>query len=344
MPQQNTGQYTQSLMSAPITEQAIEQSHILFPMHTRGHQEHHNHTPMSQFSYAPMTLSSFVFSQYTIPCERHPARNEDSILVEGNTGLAAVFDGVGGSAAGQVASRMAVRATRDIWHEALAGYQQGRKRYTHLEFPGEEFACSLLERLVHEADNRVRIDGAQKAGTDDLATTAAVSIICREQQGYVLYYAHVGDSRVYLQRSNEPLKRLTSDDGLLAKLVENSVVQEEDAYRIDQAMRPDQLNDTEFSYFRLRGGITQALGGPVPPNIHLDKVAIQPGDRVLLCTDGIHDNLTDDEIEEILCSTFRTSTARILVEHALYRSRADRSQTIRAKPDDMSAIVMTCRF
>ena len=344
MPQQNTGQYTQSLLSAPIAEQPIEQPHILLSMHPHGHQEHHNHTPMAQFSYAPMTLTSFIFSRYTIPCERHPGRNEDSIIVEENTGLAAVFDGVGGSAAGQVASQMAVRATRETWHETLAHQQQGRKRHTFLEQPGEKLACSLLERLIQEADNRVRIDGARKAGTDDLATTAALSMICREQESYMLYYAHVGDSRVYLQRSNEPLKRLTNDDGLLAKLVENHVVQEGDAYRIDQAMRADHLSDTEFSYFRLRGGITQALGGPVPPNIHLNQVAVQPGDRVLLCTDGIHDNLTDEEIQEILCSTFRTSTARILVEHALYRSRADRSQTIRAKPDDMSAIVITCRF
>ena len=344
MPQQNTSHYTPSLLPVPVKEQKIEQSHILYSMHNHGHQEHHIHTPMVQFAYPLTTLSSFVFSQYTIPCERHPQRNEDSIFVEGNTGLAAVFDGVGGSAAGQVASQMAVRATRETWHDTLAHHQQGRKRHTLLEHASEELACSLLERLVQEADNRVRIDGAHKARTDDLATTAAMSLICREQQGYILYYAHVGDSRVYLQRTNEPLKRLTNDDGLLAKLVENHVVQEGDAYRIDQAMRANDLSDTEFSYFRLRGGITQALGGPVPPNIHIDNVAIQPGDRVLLCTDGIHDNLTDEEIEEILRSTFRTSTARVLVEHALYRSRADRSQTIRAKPDDMSAIVVTCRF
>jgi len=345
MPQHNTSHYTQSTLPAPIEEQPIEQAHILFPIHnTNVHHDNNAHTHVSHFSYPPVTLSSFVFSQYTIPCERHPQRNEDSILVEEQSGLAAVFDGVGGSAAGQIASRMAVRATRETWYDLLAQYQQGRKRHTLLEDSNEMTVCSLLERLIQQADNRVRIDGAHKAGTDDLATTAALSVICREQQGYKLYVAHVGDSRVYLQRSNEPLKRLTNDDGLLAKLVENAVVKEEDAYHIDQAIRVDQLSETEFSYFRLRGGITQALGGPLPPNIHVDKVAIQPGDRVLLCTDGIHDNLTDEEIETILRASFRTSTARVLVEHALYRSREDRSITVRAKPDDMSAIVISCRF
>ncbi|MDQ6661962.1 MAG: SpoIIE family protein phosphatase, partial [Chloroflexota bacterium] len=104
------------------------------------------------------------------------------------------------------------------------------------------------------------------------------------------------------------------------------------------------LSDTELNYFRLRGGITQALGGPVPPTIHIDSISISPGDRVLLCTDGIHDNLTDEEIEEILRTGPRTTVARILVERSIERSHQERDSTIRAKPDDMSAVVLTCRF
>jgi protein phosphatase len=99
-----------------------------------------------------------------------------------------------------------------------------------------------------------------------------------------------------------------------------------------------------LSYFRLRGGITQALGGPIQPIIHTDQISISPGDRVLLCTDGIHDNLTDVEIAEILRSEARTTIARLLVERSIERSHQDRHATIRSKPDDMSAIVMTCRF
>ena len=159
-----------------------------------------------------------------------------------------------------------------------------------------------------------------------------------------MVYAHVGDSRIYLLQEREPLRRLTSDDGLLAKLVENQVVNYSDALRIDQAMRADELSDTELSYFRLRGGITQALGGPLPPTIHVDQISIYPGDRILLCTDGIHDNLTDTEIEEFLKTGARTAAARLLVEQSLLRSRKERDFTIRAKPDDISAVVLTCRF
>jgi PPM family protein phosphatase len=122
------------------------------------------------------------------------------------------------------------------------------------------------------------------------------------------------------------------------------MVEEEDARRIDQAMRSEKLSEVEFSYFRLRGGITQALGGPVPPTIHVNHIPIVIGDRILLCTDGIHDNLIDDEIETILRNSPRDAAARNLVEHSLHRSREERHISIRAKPDDMSAIVITRRF
>jgi PPM family protein phosphatase len=86
------------------------------------------------------------------------------------------------------------------------------------------------------------------------------------------------------------------------------------------------------------------LGGPYPPDIHSDQVPITIGDRILLCTDGIHDNLTDLEIEAILRKAPRNAAARQLVEYALLRSREERQVIIRAKPDDMTAIVMTRRY
>jgi protein phosphatase len=228
----------------------------------------------------------------------------------------------------------------------LGQFQEGRKVYTLLESDESLNLCTLLEQLIREADEQVRTEGAYRAGTDDLATTVALAVLCRqpETREYQMIYAHVGDSRVYLLREQEPLKRLTNDDGLLAKLIENQLINDADALRIDQTMHADQLSETEYSYFRLRGGITQALGGPLPPTIHIDQTSIHPGDRILLCTDGIHDNLTDKEIEDILRNGPRTAIARMLIESALHRSRQERSTTVRAKPDDMTAIVITCRF
>src|SRR5262249_43955121 len=148
------------------------------------------------------------------------------------------------------------------------------------------------------ADEQVRTEGALRAGTDDLATTVALAAFCKQTDSnhYTMLNAHVGDSRIYLLRGQEKLKRLTNDDGFLTKLIENQIINEQHALRIDQAMCVSQLTDIEYRYFRLRGGITQALGGPIAPTVHINKTTIKPGDRILLCTDGIHDNLTDEEI------------------------------------------------
>ena len=288
----------------------------------------------------------FKITGYSIPCERHPQRNEDSFLIEQHSGIAAVFDGVGGSAAGEIAAQTGKRATLRGWRAALRQIHRGRNIQRYLEDCEKDDLHTLLQHLIEHADELIRTEGVREAGTDDLATTVAIATLCRhsEKNEYTMFYAHVGDSRVYLLREQEPIKRLTNDDGLLGRLVENQLVDEADAHRIDQATHTDELSDAEFSYFRLRGGITQALGGPFPPTIHIDQAPILIGDRILLCTDGIHDNLTDLEIEEILRKAPRNAAARLLVEHALLRSREERQVTIRAKPDDMSAIVMTRRY
>lgn len=290
----------------------------------------------SQSSHLP-----FLVVGYSIPCERHPQRNEDSFLIDPASGLMAVFDGVGGSAAGEVASQTAELATRQRWKEIRHQHTRGYRSRQLLESCDKIDFCALLQQLLEYADEQVRTDGALLAGTSDLATTVAIATICRQGKSLQMFYAHVGDSRAYLLPEQGALRRLTVDDGLLGRLVENQMMSEEDARRIDQAMYSSELTDLELSYFRHRGGITQALGGPLRPNIHLASTPIEVGDRVLLCTDGIHDNLTDDEIEKILRNTPRNLAARYLVEHSLLRSRQERHATIRAKPDDMSAIVLT---
>jgi serine/threonine protein phosphatase PrpC len=291
-------------------------------------------------------ITPFIYSCKSIACERHPERNEDRVIADEQRGIAAVFDGVGGSAAGEIASRTAANSTVTGWKQVIRQMQKNRRDLSLLAECDKTDLCNILEQLVASADEQVRTAGAEKAGTDDLATTVALAAFCRnaDAKSHSMVYAHVGDSRIYLLREGQALRRLTSDDGLLAKLVENQIVNEVDAKRIDQAMSASQLSDTEYSYFRLRGGITQALGGPLPPLIHVNRIDIFPGDRILLCSDGIHDNLTDEEIEYILRTTPRTSTARVLVEQSVLRSHEERPMTIRAKPDDMSAVVLSYRY
>ena len=103
--------------------------------------------------------------------------------------------------------------------------------------------------------------------------------------------AHVGDSRIYLLRGHEPLVRLTRDDGLLATLIQSQTISEMDALRIDNVTDASQLSAAELDYFNKRYGVTQMLKDEEPLSIHVSKRLFCHGDHILLCSDGIHDNL-----------------------------------------------------
>ena len=85
---------------------------------------------------------------YSIACERHPLRNEDSYFIEENSGLAAVFDGVGGSAAGEVASQTAKHATLHGWKQALRQIYK-RQRGRLVDCHATDF-CAVLRQLIEE--------------------------------------------------------------------------------------------------------------------------------------------------------------------------------------------------
>jgi protein phosphatase len=295
--------------------------------------------------------SPFTFARHSVPGETHDGRNEDRVLAEARSGLAAVFDGVGGSAEGEIAAQTAARVIRRGWRRILAESQQGNATPALLEQDPALDLCEALQRLVEEAHAAIRADIARQASHDPgqperphtQETTVALAVLSRRSGvvGYLMGYAHAGDSRVYLLREGAALQRLTQDDGLLSKLVLAGEIDEAVAWCIDQATRADLLTDVELALFYRRNGITQALGDPNPPEVHTGQVVIGPGDRILVCTDGIHDNLTDLEIEEVLRGGARTTVARALVNCALDRARED-GAPLRAKPDDMSAVVITC--
>jgi serine/threonine protein phosphatase PrpC len=299
-------------------------------------------------------LSPFTFASRTIAHQGHPQRNEDATMLDRRRGLAAVFDGVGGANAGEVASQLGALTIRRAWKRIV--------QY-HLSDTGSDLPVlsddldvqALLRRVIEEAqeaisdegDRRVKMAAVQEGKDTYPETTVAVTAFCQQRmrQGYHMAYAHVGDSRIYLLRSNERLQRLTFDDGYSMLKIQDQTLNEEDALRIDQATHADQLSEWEREIFSKRNGITQCLGHFTPRNsaliIHTAQVEIFPGDQILLCSDGIHDNLTDAEIEAIIRRRARTTVAHHLVQCALKRSR---EVCLRAKHDDMSAVVITCNF
>ncbi|HEY7418368.1 MAG TPA: protein phosphatase 2C domain-containing protein, partial [Ktedonobacteraceae bacterium] len=263
--------------------------------------------PAENMNYTPSSekKSLFTFARYSIPSERHPERNEDSLIADQRHGLVAVFDGVGGSVAGEVASQIAAHVMKRGWQKALKNQpkdvQNNLGPYDDLDVP------SMLEQLAIDAHKEIRLDSEKKAfglaerspWQDDQATTLAAAILIKQNEtdAYVLTYAHVGDSRIYLLCANDSIKRLTNDDSILTELVKSDDIEEEEALYIDQATDANELSELEYICFQQRNGITQALGDAQSPEVHTGQAQLYPGDRLLLCTDGIHDNLTDVEIE-----------------------------------------------
>src|SRR5579884_4243828 len=302
---------------------------------------------------ARLADSPFTFVRYSKPHEEHPERNEDYILVDAQRGLAAVFDGVRGNERGGVAARTIQRHWRHVLRQAQEEQTLLKRRKSGEESKGNEEldVRAVLKNLVIAANDYVRIAGYREIKANgaplSMGTTVVMAVFSRREEeggdtGYLMTYAHVGDSRIYLLRRDEKLRRLTSDDGYFRILLKDEKIVEEDIWHIDQATRVEDLTETEKGYFDKRNGITQSLGEQKRLDVHVDQVELEDGDRILFCSDGVHDNLIDLEIEEILRSGGRTRVAKMLVQRAIERSHEENA--LRAKKDDMSALVVMCNF
>src|SRR6266852_4728891 len=121
----------------------------------------------------------FKIVGHSIPCERHPLRNEDSYLIEYEDGLAAVFDGVGGSAAGEIAAQTARRAVRRRWYQELREIQQGASsKQGNVNCDAPDYRA-VFHHVIEAGDEQVRTEGAPEAGADVLATNAAMAMLCQ---------------------------------------------------------------------------------------------------------------------------------------------------------------------
>lgn len=234
----------------------------------------------------------------------HPKRNEDAIGFNREFHWAGVFDGVGGSARGGDASRMAL----SVVNEKLSSLSKNRDQCC------EEIA-ETLQRASLTINRNVPLG----------ETTAVVAKVVRSPHQTVLAVGSVGDSRGYLFR-NGYLFQLTADDRAIPPGAREAV---------DSAEKPGDLSDFDYQAFYTRNRITQALGGRTLPDVHTYSVLLLDGDRILLVTDGVSDNLTKNEIAQSLSKTGNSATA--LVERAYRRSL---TRHFRAKKDDVSAVVL----
>ncbi len=226
--------------------------------------------------------------------------NEDSMLIDVDNGVFVVADGMGGHAAGEVASAMASETV----HRTLVGAVDPEETRLVRDHESEDPADVLRERLRY-AMNQASI-GIRRASEIDpekrgMGTTLVVLVIDGDQA----HLAHVGDSRAYLFR-NGRLIRLTRD---------HTVVQQEiDAGRLT----PELARLLPHKHI-----LTQSVGfhGPVEPDT--TTRAIESGDIFMLCSDGMTDPLDDDAIEKLMTDVPVDVLADTLVEAALRAGTED---------------------
>ncbi len=193
--------------------------------------------------------------------------NEDALLVEPGSGLFAVADGMGGHAAGEVASRLAIEAVRDIMPDGAKS-------------AGGEGIDALLRKAIAEANRRIAETIRNRPEYFGMGTTLVIGLVEDDR----LWVAHVGDSRAYLLRDNR-IRLLTNDHSLVNELVRLGILSREKA-----ATDPR------------RNVVTRALGSGASVVPDVVQETLRPGDLLLLCSDGLNTMVPDPAIELALSS------------------------------------------
>jgi PPM family protein phosphatase len=198
------------------------------------------------------------------------SENEDAAVAwrgeEGEWALI-VSDGMGGHAAGREAAEIVVRTCLDaIRHRTSQSWE-------------EVFTAAV------EAAQAAVLD-ASRPGRSAMGATAALAVLEAGASAPRLHVAHVGDSRVYLYRGRS-LYRLTEDHSLVARMVRDGLLSEDEAFG-----HPDS------------NVIQRAIGqeGPLEPDVQ-EPTEIDPGDVVLVCSDGLHGALPDDAIRKVIAGS-----------------------------------------
>lgn len=215
--------------------------------------------------------------------------NEDSYLVR--TPLFVVADGMGGHEAGEVASRIAVDTM-----EKLA--------------PKSASPEALATAVV--AANEAVIEGARNGtGKPGMGTTLTAAYVCDKD----IIIAQVGDSRAYLLRNGQ-LQRVTRDHSLVADLIEQG-----------------RLTEEEARFHPQRSVITRALGSDAHMQADIYTLQAEEGDRLLLCSDGLSSMVDDEEIEKALVEfPVPADACEALVDAALQSGGMDNVTVIVVDP------------
>lgn len=215
--------------------------------------------------------------------------NQDSFHLLEDKQVYIVADGMGGHAAGDQASRIAVKTIAEI----LSNYdfsQDDVEDETESGMSVEE----LIRYALQEANEQILLASLSNQHLQGMGTTAIVAV---ENKGS-LFVGHIGDSRTYLTREKQ-ISQITEDHSVVQQLVKAGAISEEEAQ-----VHP------------YKNVITRCLG--MQANVEPDtlELVLQPGDKVLMCSDGLSNMVSDKQMEEMLNENTPEEACQKLVDLA----------------------------
>jgi serine/threonine protein phosphatase PrpC len=228
---------------------------------------------------------------------RKRQRNEDSYLVNDKLHLYIVADGMGGHAGGEFASKIAVSTVEEI----LKGEDRKKSHVPDQSLldskqpgGGDRFESERLRDAIARAGSMIVRRASEEPELRGMGTTSTIILF----MGDKAYIAHVGDSRCYCVRKGK-IQQITEDHSLVHEQLKSGLITEEEA-------RTHQLKNI----------ITRSVG--VQEEVEVDTIVwkVQAGDGYLLCSDGLSNMVSDQEMEEVVAKSDPEEAGRALVEMA----------------------------
>lgn len=216
-----------------------------------------------------MTLALEVAGKTDVGCVR--TNNEDNFGYDSRCGIFVVCDGMGGQAAGEVASKMAVDLLLDYFRRTDAA--TGARGNTNGSQAASANAKSLAA-AIQLANGAIYDAGNGQVGRAGMGSTIVAALV----RGHSLSIGHVGDSRIYLIRQGT-IQQLTQDHSLVMEQVRLGYI------------TPEQAEKSE-----LQNVILRALGAATEVEADVEELVALPGDTLLMTSDGLTRHIRDEEI------------------------------------------------
>lgn len=244
----------------------------------------------------------------------HPGRrasNEDALLVDQPLGLYVVADGMGGHNAGEVAARLAVDVIQHFIEET-----RGKTDVTWpfgLD-PQISVDANRVRTAVRLANSRVYEAAEERADYAGMGTTVVAALVTPDH----VIFVSVGDSRMYLWKPGG-IRQLTKDDSWVATVL----------------AREPGMSETALAQHPMRHVLTSVVGARADTEPEVFEQSFEPGDILLLCSDGLHGSVPLDEITSVLGSDRSPEQmTTLLVARALEKGATDNVTALVIRRDD----------